>query len=419
MDPNPMSKLALQTYRLAARMAGMALCRIPIVESVYANRGVGRGEVAFGRSDIDLSVITRVPDPETGDGRELYSLYRRVCLLRRINPALSHLMVYDPVGIDRWMRTDTYLGSQERRSMFFLAGRPTRTPDIPVRREDAIRWVAFWNDRFFPLAVQQRNRRNLRKIAIEVWKSWTVAEGVVAEPYLTLREAAQKARSHPIGAALANAVGDPRSATAFIMKISGILHDELFAPLKKMKEPLVLRMSLPPRSRQRVIVVLPHPGCALPEAAFESQSLLATPELLHLYLHYFNPFLDWTLPVELRTLGFTAPSPHEYVRACLFYGQDNIWRMPGFVRPDTWLPHAVLAFNRYSVPYLRNGEVPPPMPGEVVQAALAHLPTIADYYLRDYARLYRQSLDQLKILEELEAPGIYPAREDTPKNDHK
>ena len=66
--------------------------------------------------------------------------------------------------------------------MFLLAGKQVSTPIADVRRDDAIRWVVFWCDRFFPLAVQQRNRRNLRKIAIEVWKSWAVAQGIVAEP---------------------------------------------------------------------------------------------------------------------------------------------------------------------------------------------------------------------------------------------
>jgi hypothetical protein len=404
-----MSRWAVQFYRFAAKAVGIALCRNEIVESVYANRGVGRGEVTFGRSDIDLSLITRTPDPVSGDGPELYSLYRRVRALQRMNPALTHVMVYDRRGIDRWMRTDTYLGSQERRSMFLLAGKPVSTPDIAVRREDAVRWVVFWCDRFFPLAVQQRNRRNLRKLAIEVWKSWAVAQGIVAEPYLTLQEAVLKARSHPIGSDLTDAVADPRHATGFIMKLAGILHDSLFPPLEKLQEPLVFRMLMPPRSRQRVLVILPHPDAALPAAAFEAQSLLATPEFLHLYLHYFNPFLDWTLPPELRKLGFSIPTPHEFVRACLFYGQDNILRLPGFVRKDAaWLPHAVLAFNHYSIPYLCSGEAPPPMPEKDVLDSVAHDANCLDYYRREYAQLYRRFGEQLKALEQLEMPGTYP-----------
>jgi hypothetical protein len=404
-----MSDLAVGIYRLAAKIMGMALCRHKIVESVYANRGVGRGEVSFGRSDIDLSMILRTPDPISGDGPELYSLYRRVRALRRINPALTHMMVYDPIGIDRWMRTDTFMGSQERRSMLLLAGKPAPMPVVPVRREDAVRWVAFWSDRFFPLAIQQHNRRNLRKMTIEIWKAWAVARGIVAEPDLTLREAQQKARLHPIGSELADAAADPQRAVAFVMKLAGMLHDELLPPIDKLREPIVIRMLMPPRSRWRVLVVLPHPGAALPAAAFEDQSFIVTPELLHLYIHYFSPFLDWSLPPELRRLGFRSPNPNQFVHACLYLGSDSMLRLPGFVRKDAWLPYTIFSINQYCIPYLRNGEVPPPIPEDTLRSLLEHTPDCAQYYQRDFPQLYRMSLEQSRVLEQLETPGIYPA----------
>lgn len=405
-----MSDWGVGIYRLAAKAIGKTLCRHEIVESAYANRGVGRGEVTFGRSDLDLSIITRTRDSAPVKGSEYYALYRRVSALRCLNPALTHLMIYDAYGLDRWTRTDTYLGSQERRSMFFLAGKPVSVPVVPVRKEDAVRWVAFWCDRFFPLAVQQRNRRNLRKMAIEIWKAWAVARDLAAEPYLTLREAVQKAESHSVGSALRSVLADPWRSTRFIMELAGALHDSLFPPLRKLKEPHVIKMLLPPRSRHRVLVVLPRPETPLPQAAFEAQSLIATPELLHLHLHYLNPFLDWTLDPKIRELGFSAPAPIEFVRACLFFGQDNILKMPGFVRKnDAWLPHAVLAFSKYSAPYLRNGETPPPMSEKAILEAIGHVSSCTDYYLRDYDRICSPFREQTRELEKLEVPGIYPS----------
>ncbi|MGD0014332.1 MAG: hypothetical protein ABSD56_07915 [Bryobacteraceae bacterium] len=66
------------------------------------------------------------------------------------------------------MRTDTFRGSQERRSVILLAGKPAVMPSVPVRREDAVRWFAWWPAHFFSMAVRERNRRNLRKIAAEM-----------------------------------------------------------------------------------------------------------------------------------------------------------------------------------------------------------------------------------------------------------
>ncbi|MBN1567767.1 MAG: hypothetical protein JXA73_07955 [Acidobacteria bacterium] len=404
-----MSDWAVRVYRLAARIMGLALCRHEIVESVYANRGVGRGEIAFGRSDIDLSIITRTPDPETGDAAELLSLYRRVCVLRRINPALTHMMLYDLRGLDRFPRADSYMGSQERRSMFLLAGRPAPIPVVPVRRIDAVRYVPFWCDRLFPMAIAQKNRRNLRKVTIEIWKSWAVARGIVAEPYLTLREGEQKARSHPAGSGLAEAIHDPRRSVEFVMKLADMLHDELLPPLEKLREPMILRQMMPPRSKQRILIILPHAEASLPAEGFEAQAFIATPELLDLSLHYFNPFLEWSLPPELKRLGFSTPKPIEFVRACLLFGQENTLRLPGFARSETWLPHAISEYNEYSIPYLRNGDVPPPMPEDAARAALGHNSDSSEYYLNEYTRLYHRTVRQLEILERLEEPGIYPA----------
>jgi hypothetical protein len=400
-----MSSLGLHVYRLVAKIMGAALCRHEIVECVYANHGVGRGEISFARSDIDLTVVVRRPDSESGDGAGLYSLLQKFRALRRINPAMSHLLVNDANGLDRWMRVDTYNGSQERRSLLLLAGKAIQLPNIPVLREDAVRRIPFIADRFFSIAVQQNNRRLVHKMAVEVWKAWGVAQKLAPEPYLTLREAVQQAHGHPIGSSLASVHSDRQRATEFIMRLAGILHDELLPPLKKLREAFVFPIRMLPRSASRTLVVLPQPGAALPAAAYKEQSLLATPEMLHLYLHYLNPFLAWTLPQELRSLGFKTPGHHAFLRACLFHGQDSMWRRPGFTYKDAAAPCIAFAFNQYSIPYLQDGQVPPPMPEEKVKAVLAHNPSCFEFYQRDFAGFYRESMGQMKVLQQLEAAG--------------
>ncbi len=404
-----MNDLAVLIYRLTAKIMGIALCRHEIVESVYVNRGVGRGEVAFGRSDIDLSLIVRTPDSDSCDHLELYSLYRWVCTLRLINPALTHLMVYDLHGLDRFIRSDSYMGSQESRSMILLAGKPAPMPCIPVRREDAVRYIPFWVDRLFPMAIKQNNRRNIRKITTEIWKAWTVARGIIDKPYVTLREAEQKAAQHPIGSELADAISDPNRAAKFVLKLAKILHDDLLPPLEKLEEPLIIRMLMPPRSRERILVVLPNHDTPLPTEVFEPNALIATPEMLHLSIRYFNPFYDWNLPPELRRLGYTSPQPIDFVRACLLFGQENTLRLPGFARAETWLTHTIIAFNEYSIPYLCKGEVPPPMPEAAIRALLEHNPNCLEYYLKEYEKLYHQTKEQLRVLEMMERPGVYPS----------
>jgi hypothetical protein len=404
------NRLAVGSYRLAARVAAVVLQRHPIVESVYVGRSVGRGEVSFGRSDIDLHVIVRTPDPESADGPELASLHRRMCVLRKLIPVLSHAMVFDPQGVDRWSRTETVLSSLERRSNILLAGKDIPIPYYPTRREDGIRWVAYWNESFFPIAVRQRNGRNLRKMCTEIWKAWAVASGITPEPYLTKTESEMGARSNPAGAGLLGRVYEPEFAVKYVMNLAGILHDALFPQLRPLLEPIIFRMPLPPRSPQRLFVILPQQIPSLPAEVFEDQSFIATPEMFHLYIHFANPFMNWRIPAELISLGFLAPEPREFVRACQFYGQDNMLRFPGFNRTDTWTPGTTVAVNRHCISYLRNGEIPPPMPESAMRKELNHRPTVSEYYLRDFARLYHESLEHWEILERLEGDYGSPGK---------
>lgn len=400
--PETLQALALSLYRLAAKVIGVWLGRHEIVESVYAHRSVATGEVSFGRSDIDLMIVVRPPESASADGPELASLYERVQLLRRLHPALTHVQMHDPRGLEKWLRTDTYRGSTERRSALLLAGKPAAMPSVTVRREDAVRWFAFYPAHFFSTAVRERNPRNLRKIATEMWSAYAVAQGRTPEPDLTRKQAEARARIEEDGAGLAELASYPERAPDFVFGLAKRLHDGLLPPLEPLREPFVFRAPLAPRSRLRVFVIPPGPGYAPPAEAFEADSFLATPELLHLCSHYVNPFAAWGLPPELSRLGFVRPSPKEYVRACLFYLQDNTLRNVGFAHRDTWVAGATVAVVAHSIPYLRNGEIPPPMQAQNMQALLEHQPSVADFYREEFGRIYSQSQGQLEVLEELE-----------------
>ena len=56
--------LATRVYLQAARAIAAVLARKKIVETIFVRRSVASGEVVFGRSDIDLSIVIR--DPASG-----------------------------------------------------------------------------------------------------------------------------------------------------------------------------------------------------------------------------------------------------------------------------------------------------------------------------------------------------------------
>jgi hypothetical protein len=113
-----------------------------------------------------------------------------------------------------------------------------------------------------------------------------------------------------------------------------------------------------------------------------------------LYIHYVNPFFDWTLPDELRQLGFVAPNRKSYARACHFFGGGATTREPGFLYKSTWVPGAAAAMFGHAITHLKNGAIPPPLPMETLQALGVHEPTCLEYYRDEFAGNYRRAKER-------------------------
>lgn len=381
--------LATAIYRQVASVTARILAVSPIVESVLAHRSVATGEVSFGRSDIDLQIVVARADSE--DGEKLASLYERVLLLRRFNPAVSHIAVHDPEGFRICAAMDTYWASMERRGALLLAGKPISVPPLPVERDHALGALGFWVEWFFSIAVQQRNRRNLRKMALEIWNTYATASGLIPEPFLRRSEAETHLRTTEKGIALDRLVGEPRCAAGFVFDLAERLHRRLLPALRSLSTPLVLEMETLPHWRRRTLVVLPKPGCPLPQEAFLERTFLCTPEALDLYMHYSNAFLCWTLPPQLLDIGMNPPRVDEFLRSCRYYAQSRFLRHPGFLDPLPSMPPAIMASLRHAVDWLSRGEVPPPLPRQQIQEIVARELSCPDYYRTVYPRLCQES----------------------------
>jgi hypothetical protein len=390
--------LANGIYRTAARATAKMLLRDEIVRGVYVHRSVAAGEVAFGRSDIDLMIILREPNLETGDAGELASLYSRVCRLRLLNPAAGHIRMYTAAEFEASMSNDSYRCSVTRRNSRLLAGKGAVIPELPLRREDAIRRFAYWPDNFLSSAIRERNARSLRKIAADMWCSYAVTQGRIQEPYITRREMEERSRDDADGAGLADVTRNPELASSYVLRLAKKLHDEFLPKLKPLTQTLVFERPVLPRSQHRVVVVVPDERSAIPAEAFQPQSFFASPELLHLFVHYVNPFFDWILPDELRQLGFVPPDQKSYLRACRFFGGAAATREPGFLHKGTWVPGAAAAMFGYAIEHLKNGATPPALPMGTLQALGEHVPAVSEYYANEFASIYRKAKERSRVL---------------------
>jgi hypothetical protein len=177
---SPSGSLATAFQRQAAIVSGRMLASSPMVESVLLHRSVATGEVCFGRSNIDMLMV--VGRDATEDGGKLESLCRRVRRTRMINPAFSHIEVFEPGGIEDLAQIETFWGFMERHTLRRLRGKPVEIPRTPVEPDHALSRFLLWAEWFLAISVQRRNRRNLWKTSLENWNAYATAEGLIPEP---------------------------------------------------------------------------------------------------------------------------------------------------------------------------------------------------------------------------------------------
>ena len=383
----------LGAYRIAAYLTAQTLGTSPAVESVLVHRSVSTGEVVFGRSDIDLMLVIR--RAAVFDGQQMASLWRLVRRARRFNPALSHIDVLEPDGIERLARADTCLASTERHSLRRLCGKPATFPELPVEPSHALARFVLWAEWYFAIALQTKNRRNIRKIALEMWNTYAVAEGLLAEPLLR-RDEMESHLCATEGAAAARYLDDPARGAAFTFDLARRLHRSRLPELGQLPAPLVFETTTAPLGLRRVFAVVPRADSRLPPEVFARPGVFpCIPEVLHLHLHYRNAYLAWAMPAQLLDLGMKLPGPSRYLATSRNFNDDRFLRVPGFASAHSPGPAAMLSCLRYALPFLQRGEVPPPFTAQEMQSLASGVPSIDDYYRLQYPAL-RREIDSLR-----------------------
>ena len=392
-------RVAIDLYRTAARLSARILAASPIIESILAHRSVGTGEVAFGRSDIDLLAVIR--QDRAHDGQALADFYRKVRICRRLNPALGHMEVHDPEGLQSSLATDTSRGSLERRSSLLLYGRPVPMRDRPVCASHAVCRFAFGIQTLLSPAVRQRSSRNLRKAVLDSWSEYATACGLIAEPCLTRDDAERRFRAAGESVNPDGAPWEPSPAAAHVFELAARLHHKLLPELRTLSRPVVFEALMPPRYTLRTFVILPNPGSLDAAQPVPANVFLCTPQALDLYLHYTNAFIHWKLPRELMEIGMRPPSIAEFLQSCRFYTQGFFLRIPGFLIDNSYMPVAATASVAHALRWLSRGEIPPPLPEERVREATAAAGSCGDYYSKTYPRIYRENEEIRRSLAEI------------------
>jgi predicted nucleotidyltransferase len=174
-----------EAYRLIGRLAARRLGRLECVLGVYARRSVATGEVAFGRSDIDLHIVIRPSPSAEAEGELLADLVAAYNRLRRLVPVLGHAWVSTRDELERWYREQPYEWYRDR-GWLRLWGeefeRPSANADI-VGHEGLLWWYA-WAVWSLPEVFQRGNARQCYNLLLDMFDVYRLYAGLSSVPLL-------------------------------------------------------------------------------------------------------------------------------------------------------------------------------------------------------------------------------------------
>ncbi|MCC6263412.1 MAG: hypothetical protein IT169_07535 [Bryobacterales bacterium] len=394
-SPAPSASARRQTalYRAAASCISNHCLATPDVESIFIRRSVASGEAQFPWSDVDLGIVLSRFASEEEEGLALERLWTRYRLARLLFPRLGEAEVHAHGSLEESAIDDPYRASIDRRAAIPVLGAIPPMPPVPIAARDAIRRLIFWFDDYVPRSLRQKNHRNARKFAIEIWNAWRTASGGIAEPYLTRREAEHHWRESSDAPLLARAEESAGSAVRVCLTLANRAHSIHRPALPRLANPVSAEVCFLPGTAPRTLHLLPGPESEIPDGMPRPRDFVMTPEALDLFLNTQDPFLWHGLPAQVQDCLGGPPSHEAWLHACHRLASGQRLRVAGFVGTTTGRHQRRLRHIERILSLLERGVAPPTvtMEGDESSSEVA-IPSIGAYYRECYPALLREAL---------------------------
>jgi hypothetical protein len=142
------ASLGTKAYGALARAAARGIGSLGFVRGVYARRSLACGEIIFGRSDIDLTVLIDRPAGLEAEVAHLLALSRRFAAVSTALPLFGPPEVATAAELADWYRSPDFPATPERdRGWLRLYGEPFAPPNAhgspPALRRQNLPWL-FW-----------------------------------------------------------------------------------------------------------------------------------------------------------------------------------------------------------------------------------------------------------------------------------
>ncbi len=340
-------RLGTDLYRSLGRLAARSFGSIDAVVGVYARRSVAVGEVAPGRSDIDLHVLIADPASVDAEAELMLALAERLRLLRRSVRVLGHFDVSTRGELERWYAEQPAYWYRDR-AWLHLWGDEFERPrtELEGARKDALLWqfFALWEQ--FTWRFRADDARRCSNVFLDMFDMLRLYEGRSREP-LGRAELAElwyasgppsRERTAIFGAQHRRVRAHPRETLEPLFRESLALHEVACRDSSGVIEGLTngsLASHVPPSFSPRTILVIDPDDRAAVEAAIaavrKDERVWPLPEsAIRTYLTHRNPWEYAPLVAANPGLALAEPPADAFRRSVRIILYKELPRHFGF-----------------------------------------------------------------------------------------
>jgi hypothetical protein len=384
-----MSTLGTAAYLAIARLAARHVAGLGFVRGVHARRSLASGDIAVGRSDIDLTIVLDPAESMATEVARVRGLARRLAVFRRILPVVGPPEVATASELAEWYRSPFFPASAERdRAWRCLWGESFERPAVATSGVAAsadtphageLPWL-FWAWLTLVDDYRRGKVRTCCNLLLDIVNVRYLCSGAFTGPQRRTEVLAHWSQVGPgrrpehaaIAAALAGKWlgGDPRAFLRWVYAEALRVMEELYADLGPSVDGALaaseVRTRVPFGYRRRTYVLVdPHDEAAVDAALARMERdpdlVVTTAHAFELYLRHRNPWEYFAIDARDRgTLG--TPPDAVLQRAIRYYLHRVVPRRIGFAigsrvdRSQTlgpqygqarlWLDHGVIAASR-------------------------------------------------------------------------
>jgi predicted nucleotidyltransferase len=323
-----------QIYLFFAKIIAQILSRFEPVTAVFGKRSLASGEIVFGKSDIDITILIKDFDSEKDEAYFLSKLYDIYLLTQKFFPILGECDIYNRFDIHTFYCLNTY-NSVADRTWIKLYGSEIDPFPSEVRKEDIVFRFLWWFFSFLITCYRRNNFKGCFNVFTELVNCYCTYSGEFERPKLkrqyildyliTVNPSCEKLKALKFAFNSRFRSNDYRFLTNWIyqqcLELANRLYDLIPYKLRgKVKAETIYSYS-PPEFLPRKYIVIESLlekkiiSC-LKIMKRDRQSILVTDKLLNLYFRYYNPWEYYTMLKSAQGIDLSEPSveaTQEYV----------------------------------------------------------------------------------------------------------